>query len=540
MKHLWRRFFVALLVAVIVVSSFTNWTVASAEAGTTELHHLKLLVPTNNNPYINFTERDSYSFWTCFTEALAKHGLELELEVVPRDQFEVVSQTRMAAAQDLPDLIVLSYLDQETCVKLAKQGMLLPINEIVKEGDGTAKDFLNEIAAFSRKLNTLDDGNQYWFSSILITTWGEDVCQSPVVPNIRKDWLDALGLKTPETLDEFYDALVAFQKNDMNGNGLADEVVMVNPNFIGNPIAGWFGLGTDLVSVLFDQNKVVCPWYQEEQMKAFITYMKKLVDAGVIDLSVDSTMTTQYLVENKTACTVTYGTQSYLEPQVNVGSASAAEFLPIGPITALEGITAYATGDNAQYSYHRFGFTKACKDTEGAAKLLDFLYSEEYTNFFEFGVEGETYEMVDGKPQFLEGVGQPYWEEMSKKGLTNGLWIMMGILPRVYPGQDLKITEKNAAPYKLEYMEKFSKYPYKALTSGYENNYMALPTDEELDLKNSIYPDLKTYSDETFVGLISGKLSLDNWDSYIAELKKLGMDDYLQMMTNRYERYCNQ
>lgn len=279
-------------------------------------------------------------------------------------------------------------------------------------------------------------------------------------------------------------------------------------------------------------------------MKAFITYMKKLVDAGVFDVSLvtddsDGSLLTQLIIENKVSCTNDYATQRYLEPTVNTGDAPAAEYQPIGPITGLEGAQSYATGDAAELSYQYFGFTKECTDLEGAAKLLDFLYSEEYTYFYEWGVEGETYEIVDGTPQFLDGIGQQYWQEMAKEGLTNGLWLQYRTLPRVYPGQDLKATESEAASYKLEYMDMFSGYPYKALTSGYESYYMSLPTDDELEVKNRLYPDLKTYSDETFVNLITGRYSLDDYSTYIEELKNLGLDEYLEMMTARYERYCN-
>ena len=562
MKHFWKQAITSLM-AISIVAAFLsgcgNQDATSSSSGQTasavnsdstdssdsteqQLHLIKCLIPNNTNTYIKFDEREKYSYWTEFTAALARRGVELDLEIVPSDQFQTVSQTRLASASDLPDYVVLSYLDQETCVNLAKQGMLIPLDKILEHSDGTAKDFLNGPIDYSRKLNTLDDGKQYWFSSVLITTWGDTVCQSPVVPNIRKDWLDKLGLEVPETLDDFYNALVAFRENDMNGNGLNDEVVICPANFSKNPLAAWFGLGTELATVRTDTEEVVCPWYQTEQMKAFITYMKKLVDAGVLDLSIvtgNSDLESQAIAENRGSCINTYATQRFMESSVNTNGAAAAEYLPFGPITGIEGTPAYATGDSATLSYHKFAFTKNCTDLDGAAKLLDFFCSDEYTMFFEWGVEGETYEIVDGKPQFLEGVGQQYWEEMSKKGLTNGLWLHFGAFPRVYPGQNLKETEKEAASYKLDYMDKFSKYEYKTLLTGFETAYMALPTDEEIQVKNQVYPDLATYSDETFVNFITGKYSLDDYDTYVKEMQELGLDDYLKVMTDRYDRYRN-
>ncbi|TBL71079.1 extracellular solute-binding protein [Paenibacillus thalictri] len=41
-------------------------------------------------------------------------------------------------------------------------------------------------------------------------------------PILRKDWLDKLGLKTPETLDDFYNVMKAFTEQDPDGNGKKD------------------------------------------------------------------------------------------------------------------------------------------------------------------------------------------------------------------------------------------------------------------------------------------------------------------------------
>lgn len=44
---------------------------------------------------------------------------------------------------------------------------------------------------------------------------------------VNTEWLDAVGMEMPTTLDEFYNVLVAFRDQDPNGNGLQDELPMV-------------------------------------------------------------------------------------------------------------------------------------------------------------------------------------------------------------------------------------------------------------------------------------------------------------------------
>ena len=48
--------------------------------------------------------------------------------------------------------------------------------------------------------------------------------------------------------------------------------------------------------------------------------------------------------------------------------------------------------------------TTSCKDVETAARLLDYAYSEEGHMLFNFGVEGESYTMVDGYPTYTDKI----------------------------------------------------------------------------------------------------------------------------------------
>ena len=49
-------------------------------------------------------------------------------------------------------------------------------------------------------------------------------------PQIRKDWLDKLGLEMPHDPESLYQVLKAFRDRDPNGNGKKDEIPMVGSN----------------------------------------------------------------------------------------------------------------------------------------------------------------------------------------------------------------------------------------------------------------------------------------------------------------------
>ena len=67
--------------------------------------------------------------------------------------------------------------------------------------------------------------------------------------------------------------------------------------------------------------------------------------------------------------------------------------------------------------------------------------------------------------------------------------------------------------------------------------HLALPTAEQLERKSELKTDLETYSKELSTQLILGQASLDDWDSYMAELKDLGLDEILEIENDQLARF---
>jgi hypothetical protein len=65
---------------------------------------------------------------------------------------------------------------------------------------------------------------------------------------------------------------------------------------------------------------------------------------------------------------------------------------------------------------------------------------------------------------------------------------------------------------------------------------MAFPTSKEADRIAALLPNLGTYSMELASSLVMGQKSLDNWDSYMSELKRLGLDELIGIYQARIDR----
>jgi ABC-type glycerol-3-phosphate transport system substrate-binding protein len=205
----------------------------------------------------------------------------------------------MATGVDLPDMIYLNSLNSQTLVNMADLGMLVPIQDILEYSDGTAKEFYSGEGAYTHKLNTFADGKTYIFSNTLSTFWNGELAFSPDTTLIRKDWFEALDLPVPDSAESFFQTLKAFRDLDANGNDEKDELLLVDSTFY-TSINGWFDLGSELVYVDSAKQQVLSPWYQPG-IKDYITYLKRFVDEGLLDVSAIADYD-RINAENKISC----------------------------------------------------------------------------------------------------------------------------------------------------------------------------------------------------------------------------------------------
>ncbi len=554
MKKTTTRISTLLLAAVISMSMLASCTSKPGEgkentlpkdntSGTIakgKMHKIKILASeTNNNTFFKMVERTEYPVWTEFDNHAKEMGVEFDFEIVPHDQYEVIIKTRMSSANDLPDIVSVGDLDVSSLLNLGKKGIIQPINDIVENfSDGTAKEFYGKggVGEFSQKSNTAFDGNVYWFSSVASGIVNGKSAASTQGIAIRKDWLDKLKMAETTTTEEYLSAMKAFRDKDVNGNKLKDEVLVGSITTFANGIAQWFGLvNTTTASLDFDAKKVVSPWYQPG-VKEYFNYMNRLYKEGILDPTAKED---QANAANAMASVYTYALQTWLEPATGVADAA---FLPLKPLKAVEGIAPLQIQGAPQnsISWSRYAFTKNCTDKEGMGKVLDIVSSEYFRTLSEWGIEGTHYEVVDGKYKSLI-IGKSWEDSFKEKSPTGYMLWGFGAFPRMdwNNNWDATLTPEGGLPdYKI-------KFQIESLTDGEKGNlvyadvssYYSLPTDEQLAQIEKISSDLNTYCAELSTKLIIGEASLDKWDSYIAELKELGLDDLIAIYQEQYDRY---
>lgn len=281
------------------------------------------------------------------------------------------------------------------------------------------------------------------------------------------------------------------------------------------------------------------PWYQEH-VKDYIQYMQKLYTAGLLKMN-DSQGST-YMANNQVAAISQWGTELWEETAITVPEGAEYQWFAPMRVDGIEGETSLFRGSNA----YNMGWTATAVPAgsdkqEAIAKILDYLVTQESMDLTEYGLEGVSYEVVDGK---MSNTLDNTLENTDAVGMA--LWCNGSIFPRYKLNNDLSTEMDNTVVFAEKNGVKTNQTAKKDFTIScikdpdhrifHDLGVLAIPTVEEINKANEISTDLETYSKELLTKLIMGEKSLDDWDSYIQDLKDLGLDDLIAVQQARVDR----
>jgi ABC-type glycerol-3-phosphate transport system substrate-binding protein len=520
----------------------------------------------NNKQYFvrggtSFTLSDWYDgtvkskIWDKFVEELANRGIKLEMTLIMEDQMELAFQTLVASGEinNYDWIAPIGIEDAKVRYNLVDQKLLLPLDTAIEQySDGTAKNYFNNspIGKQVKGLNTLPDGHMYWLNQTASNYYGDPsiVADAPRGGNIRVDWLRQLNLPYPTTLDELYNTLAAFQERDANQNGIKDEVAILSTTGFDWSLAGSFGMGAGRTYYL-QGNKVLSPWYQPHAQD-YISFLNRLYKANLLKISTESLESD--LAANKVGFTGLYWSDTMYTQSVIVPAGQPKAYFAPFVIQAFADTPALVEAELGVAQW--FGSGMYCipaksKNVEAVVKLIDFIHTAEYSTLAEYGIEGYTFRVnADGVRERLpvnsNNVG--YDMDLTSIGEASfACWV--GPFPRMannnVRGNLSTIIETGRSQ---GYPEGFAlKTEY--LVNFYENHKwgtydvgadikLAFPTIAEADRVAQISPDLRTYTAELMTALIIGEKSLSNWNTYMADIKRLGLDELMSIYQARMDR----
>ena len=454
-------------------------------------------------------------------EITKRTGVNFEFVAAPNteDQFREKFNVTVASG-DIPDIMVSTYRDD--MMKVAEQGTFAALDDYIDQYAPNLKKILDENPDYIRDIRA-SDGNIYFLPFI-------GAVKTFKVWMLRGDWLDKLGLEVPVTLDDWYHVLKAFKEQDPNGNGEADEIPYTTRNTQAGVLAFMeaFGIsGFEANEQFFIEDGQVKYAYTDPRCKEALEFINKLYSEGLIDSEYATNDTNVWLSrltnEVSGACQDTTARAYSLGTQVRAANAdSDAYFVVVAPPKGPDG-TQMTT---SQMQAIR-GFTAISADSpyiKEIVQLFDYFYSEEGSLLMNFGIEGETYTMENGKPTYTENIAN----DSQGRSILSMLNIY-GHREWAYKqdiGYEDALLDETYVNYRND-MEQYIRPTIPALSF----------TEEEREVINSTYTEIQTYKDEIINKFIMGKEPLDNFDSFVQTLKNMGIDDVLAVEQAAYDRY---
>ena len=210
--------------------------------------------------------------------------------------------------------------------------------------------------------------------------------------NVRRDWLDNLGLSVPATVQDLYDVAYAFTFKDPDQNGMDDTFgFSCQKGFYAyDTIANCFDTALGNYVILRD-GKVTNALLQPG-MKDALTWCKKFNDAGIMDPDCYTTSGTNKAIAGQVGL-ITLAWSSLYKAAYRAQVADVnpkAEWMAFGPLASEVDAepSLVALDVSASLGAYCVSADISEEKLQAVFKLVDYLISPEGSNLVYYGLEG--------------------------------------------------------------------------------------------------------------------------------------------------------
>jgi putative aldouronate transport system substrate-binding protein len=434
------------------------------------------------------------------------------------------------ASGDLPDAIFNAAAGDYDLLNWAESGVIVPIEDLIEDYMPNLKKIFDENPEY-RQMSTAPDGHIY--SMPWIEELGEGKESIHTVNGmawINKEWLDNLGLEMPQTTDQLMTVLEAFKTQDPNGNGEADEIPFSFINNGGNEdlkfLMGAFGLGDNDDHLVVDNDGQVQFTANKEGYKEAIKYFNEMNNKGLIDKEAFEQDWNTYVAKGKEH---KYGVYFTWDKANITGADDSYDVLPV--LAGPDG-TKHVTRTNGMgFSRDRFVITSANKNLELTARWIDKMYEplqSVQNNWGTYGDEAQAniFELKDGMLKHLPLEGTAPGELRQKTEAGGPLAVLDSYYGTV-------TTMPDDAKWRLDLMHD-TYLPYITEDNSYPRVFLEK---EETDRLAKIETDMWDYIYRKRAEWITGGKIDEEWEEYLAELERVGLEEWIQIKQTGYDNF---
>lgn len=429
----------------------------------------------------------------------------------------------LLAAGDMPD-IVGGHRIKQPVNEFGPQGAFVPLNELVAEHAPNIQAFWDSHPGLQEAISAYD-GNYYYIPYLPDGKYGRAWF-------IRQDWLDTLELDQPQNVDELYEVLVAFRDNDPNGNGMKDEVPFFarQAEEVTRLLTFWDARssGSDTYHDFYitEENTIAHP-YAQEAYRDGLANIAKWYEEGLIDAEVftrGSSSRDYLLGENLGGLTHDWfaSTSGY-----NAKLADKIEgfnFIPFLPPASANGVR-MAEHRRIPIKPDGWAISHTNENVIETIKYFDFWFSEQGRLLANFGVEGKTWDMIDGEPVYKPEVLN------SDQAVNSQMYLEGAQIFRGYP-QDYRYEWQWTSDVARKGIELYDQHDLLV-----EQFLGVAFTEDEQAVFDRNWPSIQTYMLERQQAWVLGTGDIvAEWDDYTDTLDSMGYNDVIEVMNAAYTR----
>lgn len=430
------------------------------------------------------------------------------------------------ASGELPDIIffgVSGYPGGAT--KAIEDGIVYPLNDLIETN---APDLLKTLQSNNDYLKGSMTSNGDYIGFPFIKGDLELRSTSGII--LRDDWVQELGIEVPETADEFYEMLKLFKEKKGATVPFSTTSFWVDQLLDSGIITSAFGLPK---ASSYQKDGKVHFGFAQPEYKLALEYLNKLYSEGLLDpnySTLDNDTMNANMMNGQSGVTVgalNGGIGNFIRTMDGKGPFSVAG---ISSIVA-------NNGDKAMAGYYEFPvtglyavITPQSDKKELAAQFLNYSYTKEGRMLNNFGVEDESYTMVDNKPIFTELITNN----------SEGLTMQLALAPYARSWASGWFVQD------VEYLRQYAALPeQQAALKAWSNHDGSLHTIPPVSIKiddaseySTIMSDINTYVDEMTTKYIMGVEPLTTFESeYLDVLNQMNVNRATEILQTALDEF---
>jgi putative aldouronate transport system substrate-binding protein len=449
-------------------------------------------------------------------------GIKIQFQSPPINQGDEAFST-MVAARNIPDIMtydIFKYPGGPT--KAIQDKVIMDISDLIENYSPYVNVLFNRWPE-TRKDAKTDNGVYYMYPSF---NDPEFMCTAGLM--LRKDWLEELNLEVPETIDDWYNVLTVFKtKKGVIPFTMEKNYIRLHHYFVGafdTTLSFWRDANTQQVKFgpvepgFREFLEVMRKWYAEGLIDAdFPTQSRQMMDAKILGDQAGSTGGF-------------FGSASGMWLSQKKGEKFDLVFAPY-PVTQ-KGKRSHFS--NWQWPLYRGGglISANNKYPKETGRMLDYVYSTEGSLLMNYGIEGDSYTMVNGYPTLTPKIINYSYSGSLQEALAPYTPLSGGSV--FY--QEKPWFEQLVLQYPAQ---KGGNQKFKVLESGKWLIPSLTFTDNENRVVSQYLNEINTYIDEMLIKFILGQEPLSNYDAFVANLEKMNYRELLAVYQSALDRYNN-